>query len=221
MKIAITGCGIAGTAVGCLLAHQGHEVTIYEQAKQCGPAGAGILIQPNGQAILKSLGIYEDVYRQSAQLNYIEALKHSGKRLIHLDYQRLRSDLGVHRGLLFRLLLSLAKQAGAVLRENSRIVDYMVSSSGVSLKLESNEQTELYDFIVATDGSRSGLRSASGIPHRSVEYEHGALWATGGCTAVNDKLFQVVEGTRKLVGLLPIGNSECSFFWGISAAQFE
>ncbi|MCH9724136.1 MAG: FAD-dependent monooxygenase [Planctomycetes bacterium] len=224
MKIAITGCGIAGTAAGFLLAHEGHDVTIFEQAKQCGPAGAGIMIQPIGQSILKSLGIYEEVYRQSAQLNYIEALKHSGKRLIHLDYQQLRSDLyglGVHRGLLFRSLLSLAKQAGAVLRENSRVVDYTVSSSGISLKLESNEQTDSYDFIVATDGSRSGLRSTSGIPHRAVEYEHGALWSTGSCTAVSDKLFQVVEGTRKLVGLLPIGNSECSFFWGISAAQFE
>jgi len=224
MKIAITGCGIAGTAAGYLLSQQGHEVTIYEQAKQCGPVGAGILIQPNGQSVLKSLGIYDEVYRQSAQLNYIEAFKHSGKRLVHLEYQRLRSDLyglGVHRGLLFRLLLSLAKQAGVVVRENARVLNYQVSNSGVCLELESKEQTAPYDFVVATDGARSSLRSASNIPHQTVEYEYGALWTTGGCSAVSNRLFQVVEGTRKLVGLLPIGNSECSFFWGITATQFE
>ena len=30
-----------------------------------------------------------------------------------------------------------------------------------------------------------------------------------------------MDGTKKLVGLLPIGNSECSFFWGLTTAQFE
>ncbi|MFK7776616.1 MAG: NAD(P)/FAD-dependent oxidoreductase [Gimesia sp.] len=224
MKIAITGCGVAGTAAGYLLSRQGHEVTLYEQAKECGPVGAGILIQPNGQAVLKALGIYEELFRQSAKLNSIEAIRRSGKRLIHIDYQRLRADLyglGVHRGRLFQLLLNLAKQAGVVIRENSRVINYQVSNSGVSLELESNEKTAEYEFIVATDGARSRLRNVSGIPHQTVEYEYGALWTTGDCTAVTDKLFQVVDGTQKLVGLLPIGNSECSFFWGITADQLE
>ncbi|MFH1301853.1 MAG: NAD(P)/FAD-dependent oxidoreductase [Planctomycetota bacterium] len=152
MKIAIAGCGIAGTAAGYLLSQQGHEVTIFEQSEHCGPVGAGILIQPIGQSVLKSLGIYEDIYRQSAPLNSIEALKHTGKRLIRLEYQNLRSDLyglGVHRGLLFSVLLSLAKQAGTVIRENARIAGYHVSKSGVSLELKSKERTEPFDFIVA------------------------------------------------------------------------
>jgi len=140
MKIAITGCGIAGTTAGYLLSRQGHEVTIYEQAKECGPVGAGVLIQPNGQSVLKKLGIYEEVLRQSAKLDSIEALKLSGKQLIHLEYSHLRSGLyglGVHRGRLFQILSKLAKQAGAVVRENTRVINYQVSNSGVSLELES------------------------------------------------------------------------------------
>lgn len=224
MKIAIAGCGIAGTAAGYLLSSQGHEVTIFEQAQHCGPIGAGILIQPIGQLVLKSLGIYEEIYQQSAPLDYIEALKHSGKRLIQLEYQRLRTDLyglGVHRGRLFNALLTLAKQGGVVVKEDARIVAYHLSESGVSLELESNEHTETFDFLIATDGARSRLRLASGIAHHSVEYAYGALWTTGVCTAVDDRLFQVVEGTKKLAGLLPIGNQECSFFWGLTAEQFE
>jgi len=200
MKIAIVGCGIAGTAAGILLSRQGHEVTIFEQAQHCGPVGAGIIIQPIGQSVLKSLGVYEDIYRQSARLNYIEARKHSGKRLIHLEYQRLKTDLyglGVHRGRLFSSLLSLAKQVGAMIQENAHIVDYHNSNAGVSLELQSKEQTESFDFIIATDGARSGLRSASGIAHQTVEYQYGALWATGACSAIKDRLFQVVEGTKK------------------------
>lgn len=224
MKIAIVGCGIAGAAAGALLASQGHAVTIYEQAAQCGPVGAGILIQPIGQAVLKSLGIYEDIYQQSARLNWIEARKHTGKRLIRLEYQRLRNDLyglGVHRGLLFSALLSLAKQAGAVVQEQARIAGYRVLQSGVSLELESNDLTDAFDFIIATDGARSRLRTNSGIAHHGTEYKYGALWTTGECAAVHDRLYQVVEGTQKLAGLLPIGNGKCSFFWGLTAAQFE
>ncbi|WP_339728375.1 NAD(P)/FAD-dependent oxidoreductase [uncultured Gimesia sp.] len=223
MKIAIAGCGIAGAAAGYLLASQGHDITIFEQAAQCGPIGAGILIQPIGQTVLKSLGIFEDIDKKSARLNWIEARKHNGKRLIQLEYQRLGCDLyglGVHRGLLFSALLSLARQAGAVIQENRRITGYQVLQSGVSLELESKEPTEVFDFIIATDGARSGLRNASGIKHRGAEYEYGALWTTGACNAVQDRLFQVVDGTKKLAGLLPIGNGECSFFWGLTAAQF-
>lgn len=224
MKIAIAGCGIAGAATGFLLMRQGHDVTIFEQAEQCGPVGAGILIQPVGQSVLKSMGVYDDIYQQSAQLNSIEALKHTGKPLVQLEYQHLRSELyglGVHRGLLFTSLQTLAKQAGTVIRENSCVVDYHVSNTGVSLELNSGERTEQFDFLIATDGARSRLRVTSRIVNHAVDYQYGALWATGACAAVSDKLFQVVKGTKKLVGLLPIGGGECSFFWGLTAEQFE
>ncbi|MCA9004214.1 MAG: FAD-dependent monooxygenase, partial [Planctomycetaceae bacterium] len=111
-------------------------------------------------------------------------------------------------------------KAGAQIRENSRIAGYSHTTEGVILDLEAAGQSESFDCIVATDGARSILRNASGIRHRSVDYEYGALWKTGSCTAVTDRLLQMVEGTRKLVGLLPIGNGQCSFFWGLTADQF-
>ncbi|QDU50758.1 FAD-dependent oxidoreductase [Gimesia panareensis] len=224
MKIAIAGCGIAGTAAASLLAQQGHEVTLFEQAVHCGPVGAGILIQPIGQRVLQQLGVYDAIAAQSARLNAIEAIRESGKRLIRLEYQRLDPQLfglGVHRGRLFAALLDLAKQAGAQIREGSRVIDYQVQTSGVELQLENGARSERFDFIIATDGSRSVLRTAAGIAQRGVEYEYGALWATGKCSAVRDHLLQLVSGTRKLVGLLPIGQGECSFFWGLTADQFE
>ncbi|QDT91700.1 FAD-dependent oxidoreductase [Gimesia algae] len=223
MKIAITGCGIAGTTAGFLLAQQGHAVTIYEQAEKCRPVGAGILIQPIGQTVLKQLKIYDLIEQQSARLDYIEAVKHTGGRLVFLEYQRLRTQLfglGVHRGLLFSMLLDLSRKAGAQIRENSRISGYRQTVDGVVLEMDEEEQSEPFDCIVATDGARSILRNASGIRHRCVDYKYGALWKTGSCITVTDRLLQLVEGTKKLVGLLPIGKNQCSFFWGLTADQF-
>lgn len=223
MKIAITGCGIAGTAAGFLLSQQGHAVTIFEQAEKCSPVGAGILIQPIGQAVIKHLGIYDQIEQQSARLDYIEAIKHTGGRLVFLEYQRLRRQLfglGVHRGLLFSSLLDLSIKVGAEIRENARISGFTHTTDGVVLAMDEDEQSEAFDCIVATDGARSILRNAAGIRHRSIDYEYGALWKTGSCTAVSDRLLQMVEGTKKLVGLLPIGKNQCSFFWGLTADQF-
>ncbi len=210
-------------AAGYLLSQAGHAVTIFEQAEKCRPVGAGILIQPIGQTVLKHLGIYDQIEQQSARLDYIEAIKHTGRRLVFLEYRRLRNQLfglGVHRGLLFSTLYEQSRNAGAQIRENSRITGYIHTSEGVLLELGAAGQSECFDCIVATDGSRSILRNASGIRHRSVDYEYGALWKTGSCTAVTDRLLQMVEGTRKLVGLLPIGKDQCSFFWGLTADQF-
>ena len=70
MEIAVSGCGIAGSAVAHMLAGQGHEVTIFEQARQCRAVGAGIMLQPSGQKILDRLGILDSVTSQSACLLY-------------------------------------------------------------------------------------------------------------------------------------------------------
>ena len=61
MRIAIAGAGITGTTVGFLLAEQGHEVTIFEQAKVCQPVGAGIMLQNSGQQVLDRLGLLADL----------------------------------------------------------------------------------------------------------------------------------------------------------------
>ena len=53
MKIAVVGAGIAGTAVAWKLAEAGHAVTLFEQAPTCRPIGAGFLLQPSGQAVLR------------------------------------------------------------------------------------------------------------------------------------------------------------------------
>jgi hypothetical protein len=39
------------------LARAGHNVTLLERAPQVGPVGAGFLLQPFGQRVLKELGL--------------------------------------------------------------------------------------------------------------------------------------------------------------------
>ena len=55
-RIAIVGSGMAGTMAAALLARAGHAVTLFERAPRVGPVGAGLLLQPSGQAVLRRAG---------------------------------------------------------------------------------------------------------------------------------------------------------------------
>src|SRR5712691_10882773 len=58
-RVGIIGLGVAGATAAHLLAKAGHVVTLFERAQRVGPVGAGVLLQPSGQLVLKDLGLLE------------------------------------------------------------------------------------------------------------------------------------------------------------------
>ncbi|MEE2641558.1 MAG: NAD(P)/FAD-dependent oxidoreductase [Planctomycetota bacterium] len=235
MEIAIAGCGITGTAAACLLAREGHRVTLYERSSVCGPIGAGLMLQPSGQQVLADIGLLEQVEACSTKLKGMTARQISGKPLVRLRYEHLKAGLhglGVHRGRLFQLLYDSCQQAGAEVKTGRQVRGYRASSVPVEKKttllLETEngiEEDGEFDFIIAADGSHSALRdqlaNETGQTPGIIDYDHAALWMTSQSDYQSDELLQVVDGTQKLLGLLPIGGNECSFFWGLKADAFE
>ena len=68
LRVGVCGFGVAGGAISILLARAGHEVTLLERAPQVGPVGAGFMLQPSGQRVLKELGLLERIVGQSARI---------------------------------------------------------------------------------------------------------------------------------------------------------
>ena len=91
MRIAVSGCGITGTAVAYFLAASGHEVVVFEQSRICGPVGAGLLLQPSGQAVLQEMGLLSDLEAKSQRLEGMQAIRRVGTNLwksqVRLQYQ--------------------------------------------------------------------------------------------------------------------------------------
>ena len=56
-QIAVIGYGTAGQASAALLAADGHQVHVFEQAPVLGPVGAGFLLQPTGLQVLWEMGL--------------------------------------------------------------------------------------------------------------------------------------------------------------------
>src|SRR5687768_7348453 len=85
-RIALVGFGVAGATAATLLADQGHDVTIFEQAPALEPVGAGVLLQPSGQIVLERIGVLDAVTRSSEPIDRIVARTAAGRAILDLAY---------------------------------------------------------------------------------------------------------------------------------------
>ena len=223
-RIGIAGGGIAGTAAATHLARAGHAVTLFERAPVLGPVGAGLLLQVSGQEALAELGLLESIAARSEPLSDLRALQVSGRTLIRLPYAAADPNwhgYGVARGTLFSALLDACREAGAEVVPATPIERRERTPQGAVLLGPHGERHGPFDFVLGTDGARSELRRTSGLPYSCRPYGFGALWAVGPCAGVRGHLYQVVRGTRILVGILPMGEGRASFFWGDFQNQID
>ena len=212
MRVGVVGFGVAGSTASALLAAAGHEVTVFERAPVLEPAGAGVLLQPSGQRVLERLGLLEQVRAGAARIDELVALAPSGRTISRLRYDDLEPGLhalGVHRSDLHAALAELASGAGVSVRLGEEIAG------------ADDERLRGFELIVGADGSRSALRAGSGLVRWEHEYAWGALWAIGTGSPVRGRLHQIVRGTSRLVGVLPLGEGRCNLFWSARRDQVE
>lgn len=69
LDVGIAGAGFAGAAAALFLADRGHSVTLYEEADQPRPVGAGILMEPLGLSVLADLGLLSAALRRGSRVD--------------------------------------------------------------------------------------------------------------------------------------------------------
>jgi 2-polyprenyl-6-methoxyphenol hydroxylase-like FAD-dependent oxidoreductase len=206
VRIGVVGFGVAGSAASALFAAAGHDVTVFERSPSSSPTGAGVLLQPSGQHVLERIGLLEALRVGSARIDELVAYGSTGRLVSRMAYADLARDahaLGVHRTDLVSRLHELARAAGATVE------------LGTAIGGMDDVRLRGFDLVVGADGSRSMLRSGSGLVRWEHEYAWGALWAIGRGDLIVGRLHQVVRGTQRLVGVLPLGGGRCNVFWSV------
>ncbi len=226
LDVGVVGCGTAGAAVAMFLARAGHRVTVYERVAEPRPVGAGVTLQPTGQAVLARLGLLAPILDCAARIDRLHAVRHGGRTLVDLRYadvDRRRFGLGLHRGTLFSTLYdAVRREPGVTVRLDAAVTGVEHGSDGITIRGVAGALGR-HDLAVAADGSVSELHATAGVPVRAREYPWGALWfvADDPDRIFRDELYQVVRGARRMYGVLPTGRGPerdtpvVSLFWSI------
>ncbi len=228
LHIAIVGYGSGGQAAALLLARDGHDIEVFEQAPRLQPVGAGFLLQPTGLSVLWELGLLDVAITHGRRIDALTGDNHRGRAVMDMRYDGLDPrlfGLGMQRAALFELLRDAWPESGRV-RCGTRIVS--VDEDGRRIRDESGRQHGPYDMVIAADGAGSALRSHLGAVKLDRPYPWGALW----CLLPErhwpwpSELRQRYRSARRMIGMLPVGSRpgdatpRLSFFWSLPTRDF-
>ncbi len=212
LDVGVVGSGTAGSAAALFLAAAGHRVTLYERVPDPQPVGAGIVLQPTGLAVLGRLGLAEHALRKGARIARLRCETAGGRPVVDLRYEALTPGLhglGLHRGALFETLFGAALRAPGVTVRCGVSVEALRHGGVGRVDLEGPGRAPLgrHQLVVVADGARSHVRDTTSSVARATPYAWGALWFIGRDPdgRFGGRLYQVVDGPRRMLGLLPTG----------------
>lgn len=163
LHVIVVGAGLCGLAMGISLSLAGHRVSIYEAHDKVDEIGAGLQSSPNGVRIYESWGMTEHMKSIATEPELLQISRFDGRLLAqrkHYDAEvNKKYDLPLwtlHRVDLQRALFSRAKEVGAEIIYNAKVVD--INCDETYIELAGGDERHA-DMIVVADGVWSKLRS--------------------------------------------------------------
>ncbi|TRX88277.1 hypothetical protein FHL15_010844 [Xylaria flabelliformis] len=164
LDIIVVGAGLSGLATAISSALSGHNVTVYESAKELQEFGAGLQITPNASRLLRRWGLPDSLWRTIAEPSYLAVRRYSDGKLLALEEdfdKKIRARYGspymdVHRVDLHLALADRAKQLGVKINLGQRVtsIDFTVPLIETEAGIKARA-----DLVVAADGIWSTCRN--------------------------------------------------------------
>jgi 2-polyprenyl-6-methoxyphenol hydroxylase-like FAD-dependent oxidoreductase len=144
-----------------LLAHAGAHVTVLERDTRSAVAGAGLLLQPNGLAVLYALGLHDALAKHSVRTSTMTIRNGRGRVLLHsaVPYygEGLDHALVLRRRRLAKVLGDALDDAGVHVRYGAEVID--ADPSGVVTYSDGRAEIRMAaDIVIGADGVHSSIR---------------------------------------------------------------
>jgi 2-polyprenyl-6-methoxyphenol hydroxylase-like FAD-dependent oxidoreductase len=232
-SIAVCGSGIGGLATAIALDARGHQVTLFEKVESPRAIGAGLMLQPTGQAALARLGLLASALELAQPISGIQGQTRERRTIFDIDYRTLGEDmfgLGIHRGALFHILDRLRQYRQITTTTNADITTTAIAGRKRVLSDANGHDRGAFDLVVDATGLHSTLRRDHANVTLNRPYRYGAVWGVAQLPPTwpdSDLLTQRYNAARKMIGILPIGRlpgSEqplAAFFWSLRTADFD
>jgi FAD-dependent urate hydroxylase len=161
VKIVVSGAGVSGLAAAVALAARGHDVEVYECARELRAGGNGVLMWHNATGILRDLGIGLDGFGR--RLDTADVWSSAGQPLMRTSLAEITDRvgspcIGAMRGeIVQRLSSALPTDA---IRFGHEVTGFRVGRGGrgVTVEFADGSSTDA-DVLIGADGYRSAVRT--------------------------------------------------------------
>ena len=230
MRIAIIGAGMGGLSAACLLADQGHEITLIDQFDTPRPVGSGLVIQPVGQEVLAQVGALETALSFGNRVTQMLGLEAETRATV-LDVAYDLNDpaafgLAIHRAALFEALWqALQRRDGITLVTAAEITSVRQEPDSIELFTAAHDVLGPFDLAIDAFGAGSPLS-----PLKARPLGYGAIWSTVDWPETDlprHHLSQRYLSASHMIGALPIGQIpgedgfKAAIFWSLPANSYD
>lgn len=200
---------MAGLTAAAALTQRGIEVDLVERDTSWRTNGAGISINPNGERVLRDLGLDEAVTDAGFRIETLQIMNPAGTSIGEFPYGRwpgVGGSIAIHRDALQQVLVEAASGAHLALGMTVRGID--IGGSTAHVKFDDGSVAE-YDVVVVAEGIRSATRAAvfGAMQPRPVGQMY---WRTAVPQVLVDMLTMIADEDR-YVSLIPLGGGQTYF----------
>jgi 2-polyprenyl-6-methoxyphenol hydroxylase-like FAD-dependent oxidoreductase len=177
--VVVVGGGVGGVTTALLLAELGARVTLLERIAAPKAVGAGIMLQPNGLAVLYGLGLRDALARGAHRLASFGTADERGHVIVRTavpDFGRgLDHVLVLRRSHLFSVLADAAAAHPAIDARFGLEVESVTPEGTVTFRDGASHSLRA-DLVVGADGVHSCVRSHG---HFGARLRRGAWYLRG------------------------------------------
>jgi 2-polyprenyl-6-methoxyphenol hydroxylase-like FAD-dependent oxidoreductase len=220
-NVVVAGGGIGGMTAALLLGSAGASVRLLERVAEPAAVGAGILLQPNGLAVLYALGLGEALRRAAWRTPPAAIRDPAGSVLLELplpDFGRgLDHALVLRRSHLYGVLLAAVQAHPAITVQLGTTVTWVSAGGTVRAGHHGVEAESTADLVVGADGETSTVRA--GGDFGAVARATGACYGRTLVPGDDDELGWGEYWTPLgLFGGAPLGDGSTYLYLDVTAA---